>query len=152
MPPTGTLSGKQNFKVNALFGQWALRNENLGYGFDSSTGFRLPNGAMRSPDSAWIKKERWEQLSPEEQKKFAPLTPDFIIEVRSESDSLKELQNKMQEWTHNGCRLAWLLDPIEQKAYVYTPQGLVKTIESFEENLSGGDVLPGFALDLSLLK
>ena len=107
---------------------------------------------MRAPDAAWVRLERWEQLSPEEQKKFAPLTPDFIIEVRSESDSLNELQNKMQEWVHKGCRLAWLLDPMEQKAYVYTAQGLVKTIETFEENLSGGDVLPGFALDLSLLK
>ncbi len=152
MAPTGATSGKQNFKVSALFGRWALANEHLGYGFDSSTGFRLPNGAMRSPDTAWIVKERWEQLSVEDQKKFAPLTPDFIIEIRSESDSLKELQDKMLEWIENGCRLAWLIDPVEQKAYVYMPEGLTQTINSFDENLSGVDVLPGFALDLSVLK
>jgi Uma2 family endonuclease len=152
MPPTGTTSGKHNFKVNALFGQWALVHENLGYGFDSSTGFRLPNGSMRSPDLAWIKKERWEQLSPEDQEKFAPLTPDFVIEVRSRSDSLKELQNKMQEWMDNGCRLAWLIDPVQQKAYVYKREGLIKTAETFNEQLSGEDVLSGFELDLSLLK
>jgi Uma2 family endonuclease len=152
MPPTGTTSGKHNFKVNALFGRWALAHEDLGYGFDSSTGFRLPSGAMRSPDLAWIKKERWDLLSPEEQEKFAPLTPDFVIEVRSRSDSLKELQNKMQEWGRNGCRLAWLIDPVEEKAYVYTPQGLTKKAESFAEILSGEEVLPGFELDLSLLK
>jgi Uma2 family endonuclease len=115
-------------------------------------GFRLPNGSMRSPDLAWIKKERWEQLSPEDQEKFAPLTPDFVIEVRSRSDSLKELQNKMQEWIDNGCRLAWLIDPVQQKAYVYKREGLIKTAETFNEQLSGEDVLSGFELDLSLLK
>ena len=152
MPPTGALSGNQNFTVNTLFGQWVLANKNLGYGFDSSTGFCLPNGAMRSPDAAWIKKEQWEQLSSDEQEKFAPLTPDFIIEVRSESDSLNELQDKMWEWMDNGCRLAWLIDPPEQKAYVYTPEGSMQTINSFDEKLSGGDVLPGFELDLLVLK
>ncbi|MBD0350106.1 MAG: Uma2 family endonuclease, partial [Flavisolibacter sp.] len=78
--------------------------------------------------------------------------PDFIIEIRSESDSLKELQDKMQEWIENGCRLAWLIDPLEQKAYVYTPEDATKIIESFNEKLNGGDVLPGFELDLSVLK
>ncbi|MBD0277192.1 MAG: Uma2 family endonuclease [Flavisolibacter sp.] len=152
MPPTGGMTSNRNFKVNGLFAQWAAHNEHLGYGFDSSGGFRLPNRAMRAPDAAWVKKERWEQLSPEEQKKFPPLTPDFIIEIRSESDSLKELQDKMQEWIENGCRLAWLIDPLEQKAYVYTPEDATKIIESFNEKLNGGDVLPGFELDLSVLK
>ena len=152
MPPTGSASGKRNFKASTLFGYWALTHENLGYGFDSSTGFRLPSGAMRSPDTAWIKKERWDSLSGSEQRKFAPLTPDFVIEIRSESDSLNELQDKMQEWIENGCRLAWLIDPLEEKAYVYTTQGLVNTVETFNSTLSGGDVLPGFELDLSLLK
>jgi Uma2 family endonuclease len=152
MPPTGTMSGHQNFTINALLGQWVLANRHLGVGFDSSTGFRLPNGAMRAPDSAWIQKNRWEQLSKEDQEKFAPLTPDFVIEVRSRSDSIKELQAKMQEWIQNGCRLAWLIDPVEQKAYVYTPQNPLKTVESFDEKLSGENVLPGFELDLSLLK
>lgn len=152
MPPTGTTSGKHNFKVNAIFGQWALAHENLGFGFDSSTGFQLPNGAMRSPDSAWIRKERWEKLSKEDQEKFAPLTPDFVIEVRSKSDSLKELRDKMHEWIDNGCRLAWLIDPVEQEAYVYTADGSVKAVNSFDEKLEGSDILPGFSLDLAVLK
>lgn len=152
MPPTGTNSGRQNFNINTIVGQWVFTNRHLGYGFDSSTGFRLPNGAMRSPDTAWIKKERWARLSSNEQKKFAPLTPDFIIELRSESDSLKELQNKMHEWIDNGCHLAWLIDTVEQKAYVYKADGLSKTINHFDEKLSGEDVLPGFELDLSVLK
>lgn len=152
MPPTGAASGNQNFTFNAFFGQWVLANKNLGYGFDSSTGFRLANGAMRSPDAAWISNERWEQLSSDEQKKFAPLAPDFVVEIRSEPDALKELQNKMLEWVENGCRLAWLIDPLEQKAYVYTPQGLSETIQTFTEKLNGGDVLPGFELDLAVLK
>ena len=79
------------------------------------------------------------------------MTPDFIVEVRSESDSLKELQDKMLEWTENGCRLAWLIDPLEQKAYIYTSEGLIKTAESFDEKLNGSDVLPGFELDLYIL-
>lgn len=152
MPPTGSLSSHHNFNVNVIFGQWAMANKELGIAFDSSGGFRLPNKAMRSPDTAWIKKERWERLSKEEQKKFAPLTPDFVIEIRSESDSLKELQAKMLEWVENGCRLAWLIDPVEQKAYVYKPEGLIRTVDNFNEKLSGEDVLPGFGLDLSVLK
>lgn len=152
MPPVGSLSSHHNFSVNAIFGQWAMANKNLGLAFDSSGGFRLPNKAMRSPDAAWISKERWERLAVAEQKKFAPLTPDFIIEVRSESDSLPEQKDKMNEWITNGCRLAWLIDPIEQKAYIYTAEGLTQTINSFDEKLSGGEVLPGFELDLSLLK
>jgi Uma2 family endonuclease len=152
MPPTGGMSSNRNFKVTGVFAQWVARNEHLGYGFDSSGGFRLPNSAMRAPDAAWVSKNRWEALSPKEKKTFPPLTPDFIIEIRSESDSLSELQNKMQEWINNGCRLAWLIDPIAQKASVYTSQGLTKTVEGFDEKLSGAAVLPGFELDLSVLK
>ncbi|HZH37410.1 MAG TPA: Uma2 family endonuclease [Flavisolibacter sp.] len=151
MPPTGSLSSSHNMTVASTLWNYNQRLKS-GVVFDSSGGFRLPNGAMRAPDAAWIKKERWEQLSPEEQEKFAPLTPDFIIEVRSRTDSLKELQNKMQEWITNGCRLGWLIDPSEQKAYVYTPEGTPKMVASFAETLSGGDVLPGFQLNLSVLK
>lgn len=152
MAPTGGLSGNRNFKVNTIFGQWVAANEHLGYGFDSSSGFRLPDKAMRAPDTAWVRKERWEGLRLEDQEKFPPLTPDFIIEIRSKSDSLPELKNKMETWISNGCRLAWLIDPPEQKAYVYTLNGLIQTIESFDETISGEDVLPGFQLDLSVLK
>ena len=151
MPPTGSLGSLHNLTVASLLWNWNQKS-GLGVAFDSSGGFRLPNRAMRAPDAAWVRKERWERLTSEEQEKFPPLTPDFVIEIRSRSDSLEELQNKMQEWIENGCRLAWLIDPLEQKAYVYTPEGLTKTIETFDEKLSGGDVLPGFELDLSLLK
>ncbi|MBD0365263.1 MAG: Uma2 family endonuclease [Flavisolibacter sp.] len=151
MPPTGSLSSLHNLTVASLLWNWNQKS-GLGVAFDSSGGFRLPNRAMRAPDAAWIRKERWEQLSPEEQKKFAPLTPDFIIEIRSESDSLQELKDKMHEWIENGSQLAWLIDPLEQKAYVYTPEDATKIIESFNEKLNGGDVLPGFELDLSVLK
>jgi Uma2 family endonuclease len=107
---------------------------------------------MRAPDAAWVRKDRWEKLRLEDKKKFPPLTPDFIIEIRSESDALPELKNKMLQWIANGCQLAWLIDPLEQKAYVYTPNGLVQTIDSFDETLGGGNVLPGFQLPLSVLK
>ena len=120
--------------------------------FDSSTGFRLPNGAIRSPDAAWITKERWEALSEAQQEKFPPLCPDFVVELKSESDPLKAAQEKMGEWLENGCRLGWLLDPQGQKAYVYRPGMAVAEREGFTHQLSGEDVLPGFSLDLALLR
>lgn len=107
---------------------------------------------MLAPDAAWIVAERWKALTLDEQEKFAPLTPDFVIEIRSKSDSLPELKDKMTKWIANGCRLAWLIDPIEQKAYVYTSNGSVQTVNNFDETLIGTDVLPGFELDLSVLK
>ena len=152
MPPTGGMSSHRNFNVNGIFSQWVTANKALGIAFDSSGGFRLPNNAMRAPNAAWVRMDKWLSLRPEDQEKFPPLTPDFIIEIRSKSDSLPELKNKMLEWIKNGCRLAWLLDPQEQKAYVYTVNGLVQTIDNFDETLSGGDVLPGFELDLAVLK
>lgn len=151
MPPTGSLGSAHNLTVASLLWIWN-HHSGLGIAFDSSGGFCLPNKAMRAPDAAWIGKERWSRLLPHEQEKFAPLTPDFIIEVRSKSDSLNELQDKMQEWMENGCRLAWLIDPVEQKAYVYTADGSVKTINSFDESIDGGEVLPGFVFHLSALK
>lgn len=151
MPPTGSLGSAHNMTVASLLWNWNQKAKS-GIVFDSSGGFRLPDKSMRAPDAAWIRKERWEQLSLDEKKKFAPLTPDFIIEVRSESDWLEELQNKMRKWMANGCRLAWLIDPLEQKAYVYKATGLTQTINGFDKTLSGEDVLPGFELDLSVLK
>ena len=120
--------------------------------FGSSTGFRLPSGAVRSPDAAWVVKERWEALSESEQEKFPPLCPDFVVELKSESDPLRAVQEKMGEWLENGCRLAWLLDPQGQKAYGYRPGRPAAEWEGFTQRLSGEDVLPGFALDLALLR
>lgn len=115
---------------------------------DSNGGFTLPNQAMRVPDAAWISLERWEKVPEEEQKKFAHLCPDFVIELMSESDSLKETQSKMEEWMENGCRLAWLIDPKERKTFVYQEKGTIREIP-FETPLSGENVLPGFQLDLT---
>lgn len=152
MSPAGGLSSHHNFIVNAVFGQWVVAHKNLGIAFDSSGGFRLADKSMRAPDAAWVRKERWEQLQLEDKKKFPPLTPDFIIEIRSESDALPELKGKMLKWIENGCRLAWLIDPLEQKAYIYNPNAPVQTVGSFDETLSGEDVLPDFQLPLSVLK
>lgn len=151
MSPAGSSSSNFNFNLNAQFGQWVYANSELGYGFDSSGGFVLPDKSMRSPDAAWIKKERWEKLTLAERKKFAPICPDFIIELRSESDSLSELKVKMEKWVRNGCQLAWLLDPIEKKSYIYKPSLPPMEVAGFDKKLSGEKLLPGFELDLKRL-
>jgi Uma2 family endonuclease len=146
-PPTGGESGKRNLKISVQFGNWVEENEELGEGFDSSTGFTLPDGAIRSPDASWVSRERWESLTPEQKKGFVPLCPDFVIELRSESDSLATLQAKMREYLDNGTRLGWLIDPRNRRVEIYRPatevEGLVNPIE-----LSGEEVLPGFILNL----
>jgi Uma2 family endonuclease len=151
MPPVGGETSIRNSVLTAQLAIWN-RQTNLGKVFDSSTEFRLPNGAKRSPDVSWVKLERWEALSPEDRKRFPPLCPDFVIELRSETDSLKELRAKMQEYQNNGARLGWLIDPQTPLVEIYRPTRDVETINfSFEEppSLSGEDVLPGFILDLT---
>lgn len=152
MYPLGSLTGNVHFRIYSALSKWYDKNPNAGYIFDSSAGFKLPDNAVLSPDAAFVKRQKWDNLTQQEKEKFAPLTPDFIIEVRSFSDSISQLQSKMKDWIRNGCRLAWLIDPIEQKAYVYKQDGLNKTIGSFSERLDGEDVLPGFELPLDLLK
>jgi Uma2 family endonuclease len=151
MALTGGRTGIKNSEIIAELIIWN-RHGKAGNVFDSSTGFRLPNGAIRSPDAAWIAKERWEALSQAQQEKFPPLCPDFVVELKSESDPLKAAQEKMGEWLENGCRLGWLLDPQGQKAYVYRPGAAVAEREGFTQQLTGEDVLTGFFLDLNLLK
>jgi Uma2 family endonuclease len=151
MPPVG---GETSIRNSALTAQLAIwnRQTNLGKVFASSTEFRLPNGAKRSPDVSWVKLERWKALSPEDRKRFPPLCPDFVIELRSETDSLKDLRAKMQEYQANGARLGWLIDPQTPLVEIYRPARDVETINfSFDEppTLSGEDVLPGFVLDLT---
>jgi Uma2 family endonuclease len=148
MSPTGSFISNKNFILNGLFSQWVESHLDLGFGFDSSGGFILPDRSMRSPDAAWIKKKRWEALSLEAQEKFAPICPDFIVELRSKSDSLSQLKKKMEVWITNGCQLAWLIDPIENKAYIYKPNFPLKELSDFDTKLSGEDLLPGFELDL----
>jgi Uma2 family endonuclease len=149
MSPTGGITGNLNFKLIGIFSQWAERNQHLGYGFDSATGFRLPDKSMRSPDVSWVKKEKWDSLQLEAKEKFAPICPDFVIELRSKSDSLPQLKIKMEKWIGNGCALGWLIDPVEEKAYVYSSGKSVEEIMGFDNLLSGEPLLPGFLLDLS---
>ena len=120
----------------------------MGVAFDSSTGFTLPNGAERSPDTAWIRQDRWDALNLNERKKFARITPDFIIELRSENQSLSLLREKMDEYMESGCRLGWLVDPQKRRTYVYSENGEIQTIP-FEDILAGADVLPGLEVILA---
>ena len=151
MSPTGGETGGRNFDLGVLVGIWN-RETRLGRGFDSNTGFLLPNGAMRAPDVAWVRNDRWESLNREERKKFIPLCPDFVIELRSESDRLATLMQKMEEWIANGCLLGWLIDPVEEKAHIYRIDGTTEVVASFDAILSGESVLPGFMLPLSELR
>jgi Uma2 family endonuclease len=152
MSPSGGITGNLNFRISGIFFQWAEMNGQLGYGFDSATGFRLADKSMRSPDVSWVRKTKWDELRLEDQEKFAPIIPDFVIELRSKSDSLSQLKSKMEKWMENGCELAWLIDPTQQKAYIYQPNGALFEVTDFDQRLSGGTLLPGFELDLAKLK
>lgn len=149
MSPSGSKTGQRNLRIAAALLYWNDQTES-GYAFDSSSGFRLPDGSMLSPDCAWIEKSRWENLSAEEQEKFAPLCPDFIAEIKSPSDSLKYLKEKMTSWINNGCKLGWLIDPEERKAYIYRADGSIE-INPFDRPLSGENILPGFNFELKKL-
>jgi len=146
VPPVGGESGRSESDLNFQVSLWNYQTK-LGIVFSSSTIFRLPNGAKRSPDVAWVKVERWEALTVEERKKFPPLTPDFLIELRSETDRLKTLQEKMQEYIDNGLHLGWLINPQSQQVEIYRLGKPVEIVQ-FPILLSGEDVLPGFELQL----
>jgi Uma2 family endonuclease len=145
MPPTGWESGKRNSNLNLDLGLWN-RQTGLGIVFDSSTGFILPNGAILSPDAAWVTSERLIELNPNPEG-FLPLAPDFVIELRSATDRLKPLQEKMREYQANGVRLGWLLNPKDRTVEIYRAGKEVEVLRSPTE-LSGEDVLPGFVLEL----
>ncbi|MFY9608473.1 MAG: Uma2 family endonuclease [Blastocatellia bacterium] len=149
MSPTGSKTGERNFSLTVQFGAW-VEEDGTGVGFDSSTMFKLPNGARRSPDVAWIRRARWDQLSEEEQDGCAPLCPDFVIELRSRSDRLKTLQAKMEEYIENGAGLGLLIDPFERKVYVYRAGTTVECLLQPQE-VSCEPLLPGFTLKLSKL-
>jgi Uma2 family endonuclease len=146
MPPTGGRTGYRNFSLIVEFGKWSEK-DGTGVGFDSSTVFVLPSGAKRSPDLAWVSNERWNSLSNEEQEKFPPLCPDFVIELRSRTDLLFTLQEKMREYVENGAQLGWLIDPSEKKVYVYR-QGVEAEILDHPSKVSGEPLLKEFALDI----
>jgi Uma2 family endonuclease len=149
MPPTGGETGIRNFELNGNFWAWA-KKDGSGRGFDSSTVFSLPNGAKRSPDLAWVLNERWEALSKDERVRFPPICPDFVVELRSPSDSVDFLKEKMEEYIENGARLGWLLDPFERKVYAYRPGAEVEVLED-PEAVSGEPLLRGFTLDVRAL-
>jgi Uma2 family endonuclease len=147
MPPVGGNSGKQEANLIVKVGVWNEQTQ-LGEVFSSSTIFRLPNGGDRSPDVAWIKRERWEALSAEEREKFPPLCPDFVIELRYRTDSLTSLREKMREYLASGLRLGWLINPQQQQVEIYRLNSDVEII-NLPAILSGEDVLPGFVLNLT---
>lgn len=147
MPPVGGEGSSREADAIAQLWTWN-KQVKLGVVFSSSGGFKLPNGADRSPDAAWITQTRWDALTPEQRRKFPPIAPDFVIELRSETDDLKTLQAKMQEYMENGVRLGWLLNPEDQQVEIYQPGQAVEVLSS-PNRLSGEPLLPGFVLELS---
>ncbi|WP_414542071.1 Uma2 family endonuclease [Nostoc sp. CCY0012] len=153
MPPTGGESGIRNSDLTTELNLWN-RQSKSGKVFDSSTEFKLPNGAYRCPDAAWVKLERWEALTKDERRRFPPLCPDFVIELRSETDNLDKLRAKMREYQENGARLGWLIDPQTPLVEIYRPGQNVEILNfAFNQppKLSGESVLPGFVLDLTII-
>jgi Uma2 family endonuclease len=147
MEPTGSDTGGFNNDISYEITHWTKQTKE-GKAFDSSTGFTMPDTSVKSPDTAWIANERWNQITADLRKKFAPIAPDFVIEIRSETDTLKELQNKMQEYIANGVRLGWLMDRVSRITYIYRLDGSQSSV-SFDETLSGEDVLVGFTLKVA---
>ncbi|OYD91168.1 hypothetical protein CDG76_28380 [Nostoc sp. 'Peltigera membranacea cyanobiont' 210A] len=147
MPPTGSSTSDSNADLTYQLRAWSRQNK-LGKSFDSSGGFKLPNGAERSPDASWVKMERWNALSEAEKERFAPLCPDFVVELMSPSDSLEKTRAKMREYIENGARLGWLINRGQQQVEIYRLNREVEILQS-PKTLSGEDVLPGFVLDLA---
>jgi Uma2 family endonuclease len=146
MSPTGAETGNRNFKLIQQLANWA-DIDGTGIGFDSSTGFTLPNGAKRSPDASWIKLSRWQCLSLDQQAKFAPICPDFVVELRSASDRLSDLQAKMPEYMQNGSSLGWLIDRTDKKVYVYHSQSELECLDN-PDTIDASPELNGFILNL----
>ncbi len=146
-PPTGWETGERNSSISGELYLWWRNVGERGKTFDSSTAFILPNGATRSPDASWVSQERWDRLTPQQKGTFANICPDFVVELRSASDTLKSLQEKMQEYMGNGAVLGWLIDPQKRKVEVYRLGSKVEVLSNPAE-LSGEEVLPGFRLKL----
>lgn len=147
VPPTGGTSSRKNRSITGQLDAWVEANLNLGEGFDSNVLFILPNGAKRSPDASWVERRRWDALSQQQQDGYVPLCPDFVVELRSPTDALEELQIKMQEYMDNGARLGWLINPQDRQVEIYRLGQPVEVLQA-PLTLSGEDVLPGFVLNL----
>ncbi len=152
MSPTGGETGVRNSLINAALVHWNEQSGRPGAVFDSSSGFRLPDGAMRAAGAAWVARDRWEGLSAKERRGFPPLCPDFVIELISESDDLRAAQAKMAEWIANGCRLAWLIDPVREQVFVYREDGSSAILPSFDAPAKGEALLPGLIGPLAPLR
>ncbi|MEZ4860530.1 MAG: Uma2 family endonuclease [Caldilineaceae bacterium] len=146
MSPAGGETGSRNLSIGSQLWNWNER-QRTGVAFDSSTGFHLPNGADRSPDAAWIRQERWDALTAEQKRKFPPLCPDFVVELRSPTDGIKTVREKMQEYIDNGARLGWLIDPETRSVEIYEPGEEVEILYD-PERVFGDPLLPGFVLDM----
>jgi Uma2 family endonuclease len=146
MAPTGWETGERELEIARQLGNWA-KADGSGVATSSAAGFRLPDGAVRAPDAAWLLRSRLARVSAEQRQRFLPLCPDFVLELRSPTDRLRDLQAKMQEYLANGARLGWLLDPEARQVYVYHPDAPVERLDQ-PDTVSGDPVLPGFVLDL----
>ncbi|HEY0723330.1 MAG TPA: Uma2 family endonuclease [Pyrinomonadaceae bacterium] len=149
MPPAGAQTSSGNSNLTYQLEAWSRENSS-GICFDSSAGFTLPNGAVRSPDAAWIHRERWEMLTKQQRDSFSHICPDFVVELRSRTDRLPVLLNKMSEYIANGASLGWLIDPRTHRVYVYRPDEEVVVLEN-PESVSGEPLLPGFVLETAEL-
>ncbi|MEO8109859.1 MAG: Uma2 family endonuclease [Ginsengibacter sp.] len=149
-PPTYTFEGIFRGKISCALGLWNGK-QNSGVCFDSSTGFTLPDDSVRSPDASWMSNKKYAHISDDEKQKFAHVCPDFVFELKSPSDNLKYLTDKMRKWIENGCALGWLVNPYNKTVVIFRQNGTVDKVTGFNNILSGEDVLPGFKLDLSIL-
>lgn len=147
MSPTGGKTGDRNSELNMQLRLWAKKND-AGKSFDSSTGFRLPNSAIRAPDASWVRNSKLERLTDEEWAGYLPVSPDFVIELRSPTDRLSALRAKMIEYIDNGTELGWLIDPLARVLYVYRSDGAVEELKDLV-SISDEATLPGFILDLT---
>ena len=152
MSPTGSESGLINNEISRQLANWNKQIK-LGRTFDSSTGFTLPDGSVRSPDASWVSSSKWEKLEASDREKFAPVCPDFVIELKSKHDAISYLKSKMVDvWIKNGVQLAWLIDPEEKVVYVYREDSTEEQLNGFQQKVSGKNVLQGFELDLTELE
>jgi Uma2 family endonuclease len=149
MPPTGGETGRRNLKISQKLGIWTDQ-DGTGVAFDSSTCFKLPNGAQRSPDASWVQQQRWDALTLQLRETFPPISPDFVIELMSLSDTLKTVQAKMQEYLENGAKLGWLINRKDRQVEIYRPAQGAEMLQS-PTSLSGEIILPGFVLDLEAI-
>lgn len=151
MAPSFARTGIIHSIINSRLVDWSLKTKS-GLITDSSTGFYLPDTSMRAPDLAWIPMKKWKEFAEEEKNSFLKYCPEFVIEVKSKSDRTKEIRSKMESWIKNGARLAWLIDPQEEKVWIYRKNGSIQEISGFDNSLSGEDVLSSFTFELKDLR